>query len=91
MVPADSPGESGRARRAGVGGGHYRLLGELGRGKMRIVYRALDEIFQGEVALECPRPDPPGDAKLLERFIREARTLSNLSHPSVQKGNRRSY
>jgi Tol biopolymer transport system component len=63
--------------------GHYRILGEIGRGGMGVVYRALDVNLEREVALKCPRPDLAGDAKLLRRFLHEARTVSRLSHPNI--------
>ncbi len=83
MALPDPQGDLGRAAVTGGMVGHYRMLGEIGRGGMGIVYRAFDVNLEREVALKCPRPDRPGDAKLLERFLREARTLSQLSHPSI--------
>ena len=63
--------------------GHYRIVGEIGRGGMGVVYRALDVNLEREVALKCPRPDVAPDAKLLRRFLHEARTVSRLPHPNI--------
>jgi serine/threonine protein kinase len=65
--------------------GRYRILGELGRGAMGVVYRATDPIIEREVALKTLLPDLPGDVidEIRIRFLREARSAGRLSHPNI--------
>jgi Tol biopolymer transport system component/predicted Ser/Thr protein kinase len=62
--------------------GKYRILGELGRGGMGVVYRALDEDLGREVALKSPLTDDASDSDR-RRFLQEARAASRVSHPHV--------
>ena len=61
----------------------YRILSELGRGGMGVVYRALDESLQREVALKVLSPELVADPELHRRFLQEARAAAALSHPGV--------
>jgi serine/threonine-protein kinase len=65
--------------------GRYRILGELGRGAMGIVYRAVDPLIEREVALKTLLPDLPEDVsgEVRLRFLREARSAGRLSHPNI--------
>ena len=65
--------------------GRYRILGELGRGAMGAVYRAVDPIIEREVALKTLLPDLPEDVieEVRIRFLREARSAGRLSHPNI--------
>jgi serine/threonine-protein kinase len=72
--------ESLRDRRIGP----YRVVRELGRGGMGVVYLAerVDGEFQREVAIKLLRNSP--DAEELERrFIAERQILASLSHPNI--------
>src|ERR671939_273186 len=62
--------------------GKYRILGRLGRGGMGIVYRAVDETLDREVAIKVLNPDV-GDSDVLKRFRAEAVTLARLNHPGI--------
>lgn len=66
--------------------GKYRILGELGRGAMGVVYRGFDPLIEREVALKTLRADLlEGTEKntLLERFKKEAQAAGRLNHPGI--------
>ena len=63
--------------------GRYSLERELGRGGMGIVYVARDAALDRPVAIKLLPPDMARDAELRERFLREARTAAQLSHPNI--------
>ncbi len=61
----------------------YRLLEEVGRGGIGVVYRARDEHLGRDVAVKILRSSARMDESARKRFRREARALSLLSHPSI--------
>lgn len=63
--------------------GHYRVMGELGRGGMGEVYRVADTKLDREVALKVVPPELAADPRRLARFAREAKTLAALNHPNI--------
>jgi serine/threonine-protein kinase len=65
--------------------GRYRVLKELGRGAMGIVYRAEDEVLARTVAIKMialTGSDQERDVHEA-RFRQEARAAGGLSHPSI--------
>ncbi len=63
-------------------GENYRVVGELGRGSMGVVYSAFDEILQRKVAIKLIRKAFRTDA-FRKRFKFEARAMALVSHPNV--------
>jgi serine/threonine protein kinase/formylglycine-generating enzyme required for sulfatase activity len=63
--------------------GRYRLERVLGQGAFGIVYLAHDEQLERKVAIKVPDRrfvSRPEDA---QAYLREARTVANLDHPSI--------
>ena len=68
---------------AGTRLGPYEIEGELGRGGMGEVYRALDTRLGREVAVKILPPASAADPESIRRFEMEARAVASLSHPNV--------
>jgi tetratricopeptide (TPR) repeat protein len=62
---------------------HYEVLEPLGRGGMGVVHKARDVKLGRLVALKFVSPELIGRDDVRERFFREARSLSSLSHPHI--------
>ncbi|MFF3346985.1 serine/threonine-protein kinase [Streptomyces sp. NPDC002779] len=83
-----SSGEYGKTEGAGrLLAGRYRVLAQLGRGGMGVVWRALDEVLGREVAVKELRTytdtaGPELDGLRL-RMQREARAAARVRHPAV--------
>jgi WD40 repeat protein/serine/threonine protein kinase len=75
--------EAGRPATAAGQVGDYRLLREIGRGGMGVVYEAEQLCLGRRVALKVLTGRPARDAKALERFRREARAAARLHHTNI--------
>jgi serine/threonine-protein kinase len=63
--------------------GRYRILSELGRGGMGIVYKAHDTVLERPVAFKV-LPDALRDnPQALKNFLREAKSAAKLNHPNI--------
>jgi serine/threonine protein kinase len=86
-----SPGPRAREAQAPARGalgpgrriGHYRVLAEIGRGAVGVVYRAEHVSLQKAVALKILRPELAGDPGKVARFLNEARASSRVQQPGL--------
>jgi serine/threonine-protein kinase len=62
---------------------HYELDCEIGRGGMGIVYRARDRRLKRTVAIKVLPPELAFRSEIRSRFLREAETAAQLSHPNI--------
>ncbi|MFI5348766.1 MAG: protein kinase [Elusimicrobiota bacterium] len=65
--------------------GNYRIIREIGRGGMGVVYEALDQSLQRRVAVKRLLQDSQTLPEDLERFLREARLVAQLKHPNLAR------
>jgi serine/threonine-protein kinase len=67
--------------------GRYKIVRELGRGAMGVVYHAIDPNIGRPVAIKTIQltgaRTPDEQARLRERLFREARSAGILSHPGI--------
>ena len=67
--------------------GRYKIVRELGRGAMGVVYHAIDPNIGRPVAIKTIRlsevPKPEEQERLRDRLFREARSAGMLSHPGI--------
>ena len=62
---------------------HYKILSELGRGGMGVVYKAEDTKLERTVALKFLATHLLQDEEARKRFHREAKAAAGLSHPNI--------
>src|SRR5688500_16831733 len=62
---------------------NYELDGEIGRGGMGIVYVAKDIRLKRNVAVKLLPPELAFRGDIRSRFLREAETAAQLSHPNI--------
>src|SRR5262245_52588731 len=68
-----------------IGGrvGSYRILAEIGRGGMGVVYLAEHEVLARRAAVKVLHRVHSADPTLVDRFFVEARLTSALDHPGI--------
>ncbi|HWL06859.1 MAG TPA: protein kinase [Planctomicrobium sp.] len=64
---------------------HFHVQGALGRGGMGVVYRAVDESLERDVALKVIRTtrQNQSEASLVKRLLVEARAQARITHPNI--------
>ncbi len=65
--------------------GRYRIIGELGRGAMGVVYKAEDPSLGRVVAIKAVElaPDASNSQEYEARFYQEAKAAGSLNHPGI--------
>ncbi len=63
--------------------GKYRIIDEIGRGGMGVVYDAEDTTLDRRVAVKILPEIFTADPERLARFEREAKILASLNHPNI--------
>ena len=61
----------------------YELLDTVGQGAFGTVYKARDPELDRVVAVKVPRAGNLAGPEELDRFLREARSVAQLRHPSI--------
>jgi formylglycine-generating enzyme required for sulfatase activity len=61
----------------------FKVLRELGRGAMGVVYLAFEEALRRHVALKVLRPGISDSPELRARFEREVRAAARIRHPNI--------
>ena len=62
---------------------HYKILEELGKGGMGVVYKAEDTKLKRTVALKFITPQTLESIEEKTRFVREAQASAALDHPNI--------
>jgi len=76
-APPDTP------ERVGSRIGRYEVGRRIGRGGMGEVFEARDLDLGRQVAIKFLLPEAAGGRATVQRFVREARTISALNHPNI--------
>jgi serine/threonine-protein kinase len=63
--------------------GEYRLVGELGRGSMGVVFLGEDQRTARRVAIKVLIPELSRNLEVLQRFSNESRATSRIRHPGI--------
>ena len=63
--------------------GRYLVKGRIGRGGMGMVYRALDEALDREIAVKTLTVEGSLDEESRQRFQIEAKAAAKLQHPNI--------
>ena len=64
-------------------GNRYKLTHPLGQGGMALVFEAYDQLLERPVAIKLLRKDFSTDPEFRDRFLHEARSAANLTHPNI--------
>ena len=82
-APTGGPGGSPSPDAAPHAPPGYKLLEEVGRGGMGVVYRARDAALNRSVAVKFLLGRYPADGPTARRFVEEAQITGQLQHPGI--------
>ena len=82
-APAASAGGEATIVPAAAKPARYQVVGELGRGGMGIVYKALDAVLDRPVAFKVLPDALRENPQALANFLREAKSAAKLNHPNI--------
>ena len=83
VTDRDAAADTGALSTGTIVGGTYRVVHELSRGAMGVVYRGEDLGLGRPVAIKVLRSDLASDRDLVSRFRAEAGLLASLHHPNL--------
>ncbi|MDX2093535.1 MAG: diguanylate cyclase [Kofleriaceae bacterium] len=83
VTDLDAVSDTGSLSAGTIVGGTYRVVHELSRGAMGVVYRGEDLGLGRAVAIKVLRSDLASDRDLVARFRAEAGILASLQHPNL--------
>ena len=72
-----------QSRLSAAVGARYEISDEIGRGGMGVVFRARDVRLRRSVAIKLLPPELAFREEVRSRFLREAQTAAQLSHPNI--------
>ncbi len=61
----------------------YKIESLLGTGAMGMVYRGVHQVIGKAAAIKVLKPDYADDPEMVQRLVREARTVNAIRHPAI--------
>lgn len=61
----------------------YKIESLLGSGAMGYVYRGVHQVIGKAAAIKVLKPDYADDPEMVQRLVREARTVNAIRHPAI--------
>ncbi|MGE0145657.1 MAG: protein kinase [Planctomycetota bacterium] len=83
LVREDGPAPPPPTHPDGTRIGRFRLIREIGRGGMGVVFEAHDDVLGARVALKLLSDSRSFGDEAVERFRREAAAIAALDHPNI--------
>ncbi len=82
-INPQGPDRRGPARHSQPAIAGFRIIREIGRGGMGVVYEAVEETLSRRVALKVLPANALSDVKQVQRFEREAKAAARLHHTNI--------